>query len=85
MGKHLIVTKTIDFYAKISRRKGTIQNCHEGHNEESKDSTRETTEGILMSGLNDFTKKELIEIISGLLDVIHGRTITSEELSKKLK
>jgi len=38
-----------------------------------------------MSKLNDFTKKELIEIISGLLDVIHGRTITSEELSKRLK
>jgi len=25
--------------------------------------------------IEDFTKKELVEIIKGLLDVIHGRTV----------
>ena len=35
--------------------------------------------------LKDFTKKELIDLVHGLSDVIAGRTYTSKQIARRLK
>ena len=37
-----------------------------------------------LDSFRDFTKKELIEIIQGLLDIQHGRIYTNKQVKRKL-